>query len=62
MGSTMKPTLKKVICIKSGSKFYKQKGVYTVYKDLNGYKYVKGSDGLFDNLSKTVSKFVDYEK
>jgi hypothetical protein len=56
----MKKTKKKVRCIKAGSQWYKQGQVYNVYK-YDDKEFVQGSDGFYDMLGKSVSKFEPYE-
>jgi hypothetical protein len=54
----VKPTKAKVRCIKSATRFYQAGKEYTVYSNGDGNTYVKGSDGMYDNVAKTSSKFV----
>ncbi len=53
----MKPTGKFLICSYAGSHFYTRGKRYRVFKDKNGREFVKGSDGIYDNISRMVSKF-----
>lgn len=57
--STYIETSKKVICTYSGSSWYKVGKEYTVYKHINNpkAKFVRASDGFFDNISASLSEF-----
>ena len=57
----MRQVARKVVCTSAATPFYKTGKVYPLYVDKQGIEYVKGSDGLFDNLKKMTSKFVKYE-
>lgn len=55
-------TKRQLKCVSSQSNFYTTGLVYDVYVDAMGMEYVKGSDGLYDNPKKTISKFVPVKK
>ena len=44
-------------CLFSSSSWYVRGKVYPIYKDERGFEYTLGSDGIFDKLGSTVSKF-----
>lgn len=46
-----------IICIKPESNFYTKGKEYKVYKNTQGYKCIKGDDGLEDLLSLVISSF-----
>lgn len=54
-------TKEKVLCVGAATQFYKIGEVYTVYKDTDGVMYVKGADGFYDKVQKTLSKFIRIE-
>jgi len=54
----MKPTKNKVKCISAATRFYTTNKEYVVYTNGDGNTYIKGSDGLYDNVVKTSSKFI----
>lgn len=56
----MKTSDQWVKCVSSGSRFYTVGGVYQVYSDGKD-RYVKGSDGLYDNMRTMVSKFAPHK-
>lgn len=62
---TMEETPSTVLCIEAATKFYKVGTRYTVYKLRDGddkKRFVKGSDGIYDQLGKSSSKFKDDTK
>lgn len=62
--NTYRATSNYVKCIGAETQFYTNGRVYRVYKkegDKDG-RYVQGSDGIFDRIGMTVSKFKAEEK
>lgn len=62
---TMEETPTTVRCIEAATQFYKVGTRYTVYKLRDGddkKRFVKGSDGIYDQIGMTVSKFKDDTK
>jgi hypothetical protein len=57
----MKPTKTKVKCVHAATRYYQSGQEYTVYTNGDGNTYIKGSDGMFDDVAKTLSKFVRLE-
>jgi len=53
----MKPTKSKVRCISAATRFYTTNKEYVVYTNGDGNTYIRGSDGFYDNVAKTSSKF-----
>jgi len=58
----MKPTKAKVKCVHAATRYYQSGQEYTVYSNGDGSTYVKGSDGMFDSVAKTRSKFMALEQ
>jgi len=52
-----KKTKDKVTCVSSGSQWYQVGKEYDVYEDTKGVRHVLGSDGHYDQIGKTVSRF-----
>jgi hypothetical protein len=57
----VKATKTKVKCVHAATRYYQSGQEYTVYTNGDGNTYIKGSDGLYDNVAKTLSKFVKVE-
>ena len=53
----MRQTDKKKVCVSAETQFYTKGETYQVYIDHEGYKCVRGSDGIYDRLSMMSSKF-----
>ncbi|QGH74649.1 hypothetical protein KNU84_gp055 [Bacteriophage DSS3_VP1] len=62
--NTYRPTTSYVKCIGAETQFYKTGQRYKVFKKEGDEKgrYVQGSDGIFDRIGMTVSKFKAEEK
>jgi len=56
-------TSKKVTCVHAGTSWYKVGEKYTVYTNPAKpfSQFVKASDGFFDDIRSTVSKFKKYK-
>ena len=57
----MKETKATVVCISAATAYYQSGTTYPVYEDEAGVKYTLASDGRYDLLGKTASKFVSKE-
>jgi hypothetical protein len=55
-----KPTKKKVRCVSAATRYYETGQLYTVYV-LGDEEFVQGTDGYYDRINRTVSKFVRVE-
>jgi len=57
----MKETKATVVCISAATAYYQSGATYPVYEDEAKVKYTLASDGRYDVLGKTISKFVSKE-
>ena len=57
----MKETKATVVCISAATAYYQSGNTYPIYEDEAKVKYTLASDGRYDVLGKTASKFASKE-